>query len=193
MTQSEEVILQMDNKDKEGVVHGFWMVQSIKDVPDRGRNCTRKSPEKDEVEEGQNYPRPAGLASFYALWCSPFTAKSHHEWLHEVRHREEKDVFVNIRRIGKFFAEALGRRVSAGHGGRQPRTEEQHVTPWWDERPKKFLHEIHRRCATSSTAFDKVIRTTAIQAQEIRIRVYHLVKGRRRKAQVHEGKAASKL
>ena len=37
MTQSEEVILQVDNKDKEGVVHGFWMVQSIKDVPDRGK------------------------------------------------------------------------------------------------------------------------------------------------------------
>ena len=37
MTQSEEVILQMDNKDKAGVVHGFWTVQSIKDVPDRGK------------------------------------------------------------------------------------------------------------------------------------------------------------
>ena len=32
MTQSEEVILQVDNKDNEGVVHGFWTVQSIKDV-----------------------------------------------------------------------------------------------------------------------------------------------------------------
>ena len=37
MTQSEEIILQADNKDKEGVVHGFWMVQSIKDVLDRGK------------------------------------------------------------------------------------------------------------------------------------------------------------
>jgi hypothetical protein len=36
MTQSEEIMLQVDNKDKEGVVHGFWMVQSIKDVLDRG-------------------------------------------------------------------------------------------------------------------------------------------------------------
>ena len=30
-------MLQGDNKDKEGVVHGFWMVQSIKDVLDRGK------------------------------------------------------------------------------------------------------------------------------------------------------------
>lgn len=120
-------------------------------------------------------------------------ARSHHEWHHEVRHREEKDAFINIRRIGKFFAEALGLRVSAEHGGRQPRTEEQHIAPWWDERPEKLLHEIHRRDATSSTAFDKVIRTTTIQAQEFRIWVYYLVEGRRRKAQVHEGKAASKL
>ena len=37
MTQSEEVILQVDIKDKEGVVHRFWTVQSIKDVLDRGK------------------------------------------------------------------------------------------------------------------------------------------------------------
>ena len=37
MTQSEEVILQVDNKDKEGVVHGFCTVQSKKDVLDRGK------------------------------------------------------------------------------------------------------------------------------------------------------------
>ena len=191
------------------------------------RNCARKSPEKDEVKEGQWHPRPAGpmalgrpawplfkppgaplsqvcsslnsLFMFFKFftqkhklelwkfrlpkstpkisenspqilvcstlryivlppakktpWCVCFwvcAAKSHHEWLHEVRHQEEKDVFINIRCIGKFFAEALGRRVSAGHGGRQPHTEERHVTPWWDERPKKFLHEIHRRHATSN-------------------------------------------
>ena len=62
-----------------------------------------------------------------------------------------------------------------------------------DERPEKLLHAIHRRDATSSTAFDKVIRTTTIQAQEFRIWVYYLVEGRRRKAQVHEGKTTSKL
>ena len=37
MTQSVRVILEVDNKDKEGVVHGFWTVQSIKDVLDRGK------------------------------------------------------------------------------------------------------------------------------------------------------------
>ena len=35
MTQNVEVILQVDNKDKEGVVHGIWMVQSTKDELDR--------------------------------------------------------------------------------------------------------------------------------------------------------------
>jgi len=42
MTQSEEVILQVDNKDKEGMVHGFWMVQSIKDVLDRGKKLLQE-------------------------------------------------------------------------------------------------------------------------------------------------------
>ena len=42
MTQSEEIMLQMDNKDKEGVVHGFWMVQSIKDVLDRGKKLRQE-------------------------------------------------------------------------------------------------------------------------------------------------------
>ena len=42
MTQSEEVILQVDNKDKEGMVHGFWMVQSIKDVLDRGKKLRQE-------------------------------------------------------------------------------------------------------------------------------------------------------
>ena len=42
MTQSEEIMLQVDNKDKEGVVHGFWMVQSIKDVLDRGKKLHRE-------------------------------------------------------------------------------------------------------------------------------------------------------
>ena len=42
MTQSEEIMLQVDNKDKEGVVHGFWMVQSIKDVLDRGKKLRQE-------------------------------------------------------------------------------------------------------------------------------------------------------
>ena len=46
MTQSEEIMLQVDNKDTEGVVHGFWTVQSTKDVLDRGeelhQEVTRK-------------------------------------------------------------------------------------------------------------------------------------------------------
>jgi len=42
MTQSEEIILQVDNKDKEGMVHGFWMVQSIKDVLYRGKKLRQE-------------------------------------------------------------------------------------------------------------------------------------------------------
>ena len=42
MTQSEEIILHVDNKDKEGVVHGFWTVQSIKDVLDRGKKLRQE-------------------------------------------------------------------------------------------------------------------------------------------------------
>ena len=42
MTQSEEIMLQVDNKDKEGVVHGYWMVQSIKDVLDRGKKMRQE-------------------------------------------------------------------------------------------------------------------------------------------------------
>ena len=42
MTQSGEIMLQVDNKDKEGVVHGFWMVQSIKDVLDRGKKLRQE-------------------------------------------------------------------------------------------------------------------------------------------------------
>ena len=42
MTQSEEIMLQVDNKDKEGVVHGFWTVQSIKDVLDRGKKLRQE-------------------------------------------------------------------------------------------------------------------------------------------------------
>ena len=42
MTQSEEIMFQVDNKDKEGVVHGFWMVQSIKDVLDRGKKLRQE-------------------------------------------------------------------------------------------------------------------------------------------------------
>jgi len=34
-------------------------------------NCTRKPPEKIEVEKREKHPRPAGLAPIYALWCSP--------------------------------------------------------------------------------------------------------------------------
>ena len=42
MTQSEEIMLQVDNNDKEGVVHGFWTVQSIKDVLDRGKKLRQE-------------------------------------------------------------------------------------------------------------------------------------------------------
>jgi len=42
MTQSEEIILEVDNKDKEEVVHGFWTVQSIKDVLDRGKKLRQE-------------------------------------------------------------------------------------------------------------------------------------------------------
>ena len=42
MTQSEEIMLQVDTKDKEGVVHGFWTVQSIKDVLDRGKKLRQE-------------------------------------------------------------------------------------------------------------------------------------------------------
>ena len=42
MTQSKEIMLQVDIKDKEGVVHGFWTVQSIKDVLDRGKKSHQK-------------------------------------------------------------------------------------------------------------------------------------------------------
>ena len=48
-------MLQVDIKGKEGVVHRIWTVQSMKDVLD-----TRKPPEKIEVEESQETPRPAG-------------------------------------------------------------------------------------------------------------------------------------
>ena len=44
MTQSEEIMLQVDIKDKEGVVHGFWTVQSIKDVLDRGKESHQEVP-----------------------------------------------------------------------------------------------------------------------------------------------------
>ena len=42
MGQSEEIMLQVDNKDKEGVVHRYWMVQSIKDVLDRGKKLRQE-------------------------------------------------------------------------------------------------------------------------------------------------------
>jgi len=42
MTQSEKIMLQVDNKDKEGMVHGFWTVQSIKDVLDRGKKLRQE-------------------------------------------------------------------------------------------------------------------------------------------------------
>ena len=43
MTQSEEILLQVDIKDKEGVVHGFWMVQSTKDVLDKGKELHQEA------------------------------------------------------------------------------------------------------------------------------------------------------
>ena len=42
MTQSEEIMLQVDNKDKEGVVHRLWTVQSIKDVLYRGKKLRQE-------------------------------------------------------------------------------------------------------------------------------------------------------
>ena len=42
MTQSEEIMLQVDIKDKEGVVHEFWTVQSIKDILDRGKKLRQE-------------------------------------------------------------------------------------------------------------------------------------------------------
>ena len=42
MTQSEKIMLQVDNKDKKGVVHGIWTVQSIKDVLDRGKKLRQE-------------------------------------------------------------------------------------------------------------------------------------------------------
>ena len=64
MTQSEEIMLQVDIKGKEEVAHRIWMVQSMKDVLAEANNCTSKPPEKIEVEESQKCPRPAGLAPF---------------------------------------------------------------------------------------------------------------------------------
>jgi hypothetical protein len=37
MTQSGEIMLQVDIKGKEGVVHMIWAVQSIQDVLDRSK------------------------------------------------------------------------------------------------------------------------------------------------------------
>ena len=37
MTQSEEIMLQVDIKGKEGVVHRIWTVQSMQDVLDRSK------------------------------------------------------------------------------------------------------------------------------------------------------------
>jgi len=56
MTQSEEVILQVDNKDKEGMVHGFWMVQSIKDVLDRGKESHQKVTRERSSRGGPGTP-----------------------------------------------------------------------------------------------------------------------------------------
>ena len=42
MTQSEEIMLQVDNNNKEGVVHGFWTVQNIKDVLGRGKKLRQE-------------------------------------------------------------------------------------------------------------------------------------------------------
>ena len=55
-------------------------------------------------------------------------------------------------------------------------------------RPEKLLHAIHRRDATSSTAFDKVIRTTTIQAQEFRIWVIILLKEEEERLKFIKGK-----
>ena len=43
MTQSEEIMLQVDIKGKEGVVHRIWMVQSMKDVLDRSKQLHQQA------------------------------------------------------------------------------------------------------------------------------------------------------
>ena len=67
MTQSEEIMLQVGIKGKEGVVHGltgFGRCKAPKMYWTEANNCTRKSLEKIKMEESQETPRPAGLAPF---------------------------------------------------------------------------------------------------------------------------------
>ena len=65
MTQSEEIRLQVDIKGKKKEwFTGFGWCKAPKMYWTEANNCTRKPLEKIEVEESQETPRPAGLASF---------------------------------------------------------------------------------------------------------------------------------
>src|SRR6185503_6974933 len=50
---------------------GFGWCKACKMYWTEANNCTRKPPEKIEVEKREKQPSPAGLAPIYALWCSP--------------------------------------------------------------------------------------------------------------------------
>ena len=71
MTQSGEIMLQVTSKAKKEWFTGFRRCKACKMYWTEANNCTRKPPEKIEVERSQKCPRPAGLAPIYALWCSP--------------------------------------------------------------------------------------------------------------------------
>ena len=43
MTQSGEIIVQLDNKVRKGVVHSIWAVQGIKDVLDKGKELHQEA------------------------------------------------------------------------------------------------------------------------------------------------------
>ena len=100
-------------------------------------NCIRKPPEKDELKEGQECPRPAGPKALGRPAWPLFNPSGAPLW-------PVYSSLSSLLMFFKFFAEALGLRVSAEHGGRQPPTEERHVAPWWDERPEKLLHGIRQ-------------------------------------------------
>jgi len=56
MTQSEEIMLQVDNKDKEGVVHGIWTVQSTKYELDRSNEFHQEATRERRSGGGPEMP-----------------------------------------------------------------------------------------------------------------------------------------
>jgi hypothetical protein len=56
MTQSEEIMFQVDIKDKEGVVHGFWTVQCTKDVLDSGKKLHQEATRERRSGGGPGTP-----------------------------------------------------------------------------------------------------------------------------------------